>query len=234
MRRGIATILFATLLPACGLDERAAETRVAAETGPIAPLPEDHVVDPGAPGDSLRVEAVWDYIESIDRWLEERPDDERLFARLTDGRWVPVADPAAWPEGTVVGAGVLIDATGIVRQVFIAPVEGPDSVFVVYTHVFDDDGRTVFFERAASFPGGECTHGKAHETASYVFDEEARLISKTYDLVDEGDQPLDPASCAVARRDDYRIERSVRALLRSTGLDAVVDAIGDRKVPVIS
>jgi len=205
-----------------------------AETGPIAPLPEDHVVEPGAPADSLRVENVWDYVESIDRWLEERPDDERLFARLADGRWIPVADPAAWPEGTVVGAGVLIDATGVVRQVFIAPVEGPDSTFIVYTHVFDEDGKTVFFERTASFHGGECTPGKAHETATYIFDEEARLVSKTYELVDDGDQPLDPARCAVARRDDYRIERSVGALLRGTGLDAVVHAVSDRRVPVIS
>ena len=146
-----------------------------------------------------------------------------LFAEVGDpgskepGRIVRVANPQSWPDDTVTSYSLVLDDRRRVRLLDESPVSFSGDWTLELTHVFDERGRTVAFERLSSFFNAGCSAAAAERSLAF-YDGRGHRIAREWRLEDGDGKPLSPKGCAFPYRHEYRIHPDVRSALSAARL----------------
>ncbi len=154
-----------------------------------------------------------------------------LFAELGEpdrkepGRIVRVANPQSWPDDTVTSYSLVVDERRHVRLLQQSPVSFSGDWSLELTHVFDERGRTVAFERRSGFLNSGCSE-VANERSVAFFDGRGHRLAREWRLENGDGRPLSPRGCAFPYRHEYRILPDVRSALSRARLLAPAQRAG--------
>lgn len=205
----------------------------------IQPLPEGTVV-PASPREQADVARRRKDVARWRKLVTAGPQPKKvitagpqllLFAEIGEpdrkrpGPIVRVPRLGAWPEDTATSYVVVLDDNRRVRLFQESPVSFSGDWTLDLTHVFDEDGRTVAFERSSRFFESGCSE-VARERSTEIFDEAGRCMARDYRLEDGNEKPLDSKRCAFPYRDEYRIYSDAGSALQAARLVDVLSTAG--------
>lgn len=142
--------------------------------------PEKSVADP--------LEEARRQVSAADSLRDKHPERMRIYADV-GGRLVAVTDTANWPE-TEVSYNVWLDSSGRPLIHAEAPVSQSGDWGVVYTHYFDEQGRTRVFDSEAAWFNSLCTDVLRRHVRMY-YDERFGLLRADTSYSDADKRPVD-------------------------------------------
>lgn len=142
----------------------------------------------------------------------------RRLARVGE-QWREVAGPEDWPEETEWSFSLHAPPDGSgPRWAVVAPTSQSGDWAVVDEYWFDAAGATVRSVHAYSRFGSACDVPLAHETITFWFRPDGRLLAKDYRLVSGEGGALDPSRCRPPFHDGFEVAPSLAALRARHGL----------------
>jgi hypothetical protein len=189
--RTIALVALATLA-ACAESASSRDTPAAASVTPTPLHP--------APSTATTVTAIDVRVDSIEAFAAAHPAALRLFAKVPDSAAVvAVKDSTSWPEEVEETYNVVRDSAGHVLLHRTMPTSESGDWFLVATHYFAPDGRTIRYDYEMSGFSEEC--GILRERRRFYYDASFTLIRQDSAYTDKDDKPIDATNCQ-RRADD--------------------------------
>jgi hypothetical protein len=129
------------------------------------------------------------WVAWVDTLRQSHPEQLRIYAQV-EQQLVAVRDTSNWPDAGVT-YNLWLDPDG--RPVLHAEIPFSESGdwHVVYTHYFDEQGRTVAFDSEAAWFNSMCTE-VLRRHIRILFDEGFRLLKADTSHADAEGRPINP------------------------------------------
>jgi hypothetical protein len=151
----------------------------------------------------------------IDTLFKNGKGECLTFLKLTENGQSFLLETDTIPEEAITTYYILKDSLGKVITISELPTSESGDWFIVYTHYFDKTGKTFAFERQTNFFNSNCTDGIAYETKTELYNSDFKIINKTYNLVDEKNNPLNKDSCSLLYDYKYCVSPNIDYYLKT-------------------
>lgn len=183
--------------------------------------PQERADTPIATPEQKAVAPLATRVDSIERLRDSLPQMLRLFAKLPGkAELVPVKDSVSWPDLVEVGYTILYDSSGRVLLHNAVPASDTGEWLAVATHVFDPDGRTIFYRFLISGFAPGCAD-VLYEGMHAYFDTTFATISENRSASDKRGKPIRMTGKCVSR-----LGRAIPPRARATELPGVLQEGG--------
>lgn len=158
-------------------------------------------------------------MNAIDQTYADDPAQIELYMKLAGrDRLLRVKNFDDAPENLVTSYNLFRDARRNVRYVLESPFSASGDWVNTYSHYFHETGRTLAFVRTSAFFDSTCAKASIREISAYFFDQNGKLIQKTYERTDGKGDSLTAAPCELSYRFPYRIYKNLADLRRQVPL----------------
>lgn len=118
------------------------------------------------------------------------------------------------PDNVETSYTILKDSLGKIISVSESPFSKSGDWFMIFTHYFDNNGKTFAFERQTNFFNSICTDGVAYETITEYYNSDFGLVEKEYELTDENNKVLQKDSCQLPYEYKYTVSTNLEEYLK--------------------
>lgn len=153
-----------------------------------------------------------------DSFISQHRDRIAVWVKTTGSEQLQEVQNEQWPEEIEVTYNLVKDTAGRLLAVLESPYSQSGDWYLVYTHYFDQEGRTFAFTRQTNFFNSGCTEGAAYETITEYYNPAFQLLAREYVLVDENDQPLDKGRCSFPYDAPYTVQATREQVLARYGM----------------
>lgn len=152
---------------------------------------------------------------TIDTLFRHSTDKLIVLAKLTDIDEPITITNGNFPDNVEISYNILKDSLEHIVTISEFPFSKSGDWNIIFTHYFDNDGKTFAFERQTNFFNSICTEGVAYETRTEFFNSDFQLIDKTYKLVDKENRTLQNDSCQFPYDYEYKISADIDKYLKT-------------------